>query len=86
MLDDESRAILGMLDLAILAQDFLEEAPNHESGLSPRQMHKLRPDIDIITWMQVGTWLFRKGKVRHGWRPLKQPDVSAQESVYTVCV
>lgn len=84
MLDDDARAILGLPNLPELAKAFLDELPNHESGLSPRQMNKLKPHVDILTWMHVGHWLHQRGNVSHSWRPLKGDLVSAQESAYTL--
>jgi hypothetical protein len=81
--DPEERAMLGLRPMKELEDDFLAAIKSAaELGLSARQYAKQRRDVDVLEWMYVGGLLLAKGKVRSEWRPLKQPDLAVQESVY----
>lgn len=82
MIDHEARAMLGLPDLHKLGERFMLELTSHPDGMSTRQMHKLHPDVCHMDWVHTAIVLYRAGRVRHGWRALKQPDVAAQESVF----
>lgn len=82
-LSDGARKLLGLRPMKTIRARFLEAVKaNPEAGVSPREMHRRNPEVDLLDWMAAGYTLHNDKKLRHEWSPLKNNVSAAQESRY----